>query len=88
MASRLIRLDKNPELRPIGVGEVLMRIIGKVVMTNLKDEIINSVGSFQACTAHEAVCEIAVHVMQRRTQNPVEPLRWSVLRKQLTAISR
>ena len=56
MASRLICLDKNPELRPIGVGEVLMRVIGKVVMTNLKDEIINSVGLFQACAGHEAVC--------------------------------
>ena len=31
MACRLIPLDKDPGLRPIAVGEVLRRIIGKAV---------------------------------------------------------
>ena len=31
VASRFIPLDKHPEIRPIGVGEVLRRIIGKIV---------------------------------------------------------
>lgn len=40
MACRLIPLDKNPGLRPIGVGEVLRRIIGKVVTYSLRNDVI------------------------------------------------
>ena len=35
---RLIPLDKNPGLRPIGVGEVLRRTAGKVVMKVVKED--------------------------------------------------
>ena len=63
MASRLLPLDKNPGLRPIGVGEVLRRIIRKVVMTSLREEIISSVGSLQVCAGHERGCAAAVHAM-------------------------
>ena len=36
LASKLIPLDKNPGLRPIGIGEVLRRIIGRAVIRNCK----------------------------------------------------
>ena len=38
-------LDKNPELRPIGVSEVIRRIIGKVVVHTPMEDIIRSVGN-------------------------------------------
>ena len=38
-ASRLIPLDKAPGVRPVGVGEVLRRIIGSAVMTILADDV-------------------------------------------------
>ena len=40
-AGRLIPLDKKPGVRPIGVGEVLRRIVGKAIMTALKSDISN-----------------------------------------------
>ena len=39
MACRLIPLDKKPELRPIGVGEVLWRIARKAVTMLFKNDI-------------------------------------------------
>ena len=39
IASRLVPLDKNPGLRSIGLGEVLRRIEGKVVMGIVKDDV-------------------------------------------------
>ena len=63
LACRLIPLDKNPGLRPIGVGEVLRRIIGKVIVSVVRNDIISSVGSLQVCAGHEAGCEAAIHAM-------------------------
>ena len=47
VACRLIPLDKNPGLRPIGVGEILRRITGKIVVSVVKKEAISSTGSLQ-----------------------------------------
>ena len=44
VAFRLISLDKSPGVRPIGVGEVLRRIIGKAILTVLKSDILNVTG--------------------------------------------
>ena len=43
-ACRLIPLDKKPGLRPIGVGEVLRRITGKVIMMIFKKYITDATG--------------------------------------------
>ena len=42
-ANRLIPLEKAPNgIRPIGIGEVLRRIIGKAIVTEIKPEIMES----------------------------------------------
>lgn len=38
LASRLIPLNKDPGLRPIGIREVLRRIIGKIVSKVVKED--------------------------------------------------
>ena len=49
MACRLIPLDRNPGLRPIGIGETLRRILGKAVMTVVKEDVQAAVGNLQLC---------------------------------------
>ncbi|KAL5262366.1 hypothetical protein ACHWQZ_G007921 [Mnemiopsis leidyi] len=61
LASRLIPLDKNPGVRPIGIGEVLRRIMGKCVTWNIKDDIESSAGGLQTCAGHKAGIEAAIH---------------------------
>ena len=62
---RLIPLDKCPGVRPIGIGEVVRRIIGKAVMKIVKYDLQEAVGATQLCAGQEAGCEAAVHAMER-----------------------
>ena len=64
LACRLIPLNKNPGVRPIGVGEVLRRIIGKAVMRVVSADVLQAAGPIQLCTGHQAGCEAAVHGMK------------------------
>ena len=54
-------MDKSPGVRPIGVSEVLRRIIGKAIMTVLKSDILNVTGYQELCAGLESGCEVAAH---------------------------
>ena len=64
-ACRLIPLDKNPGVRPIGVGEVLHRIIGKTISAVFKEEIKEAAGPLQVWAGHSAGSEAAIHAMNQ-----------------------
>ena len=63
LASRLIALDKNPGVRPIGVGEVLRRMVAKAALRITSSDILNAAGSFQLCSGHASGCEAGIHAM-------------------------
>ena len=65
LSCHLIPLDKNPGLGPIGVGEMLRGIVGKVIVYYLQDDIITSVGPLQVYAGQESGCEVAVHAMHK-----------------------
>ena len=56
IACRLILPDKGdkkegkPGVRPIGVGEVLRRLIGKLIIGVIKEDIITAAGPSQTCS--------------------------------------
>ena len=56
----MIPLNKNPGLRPIGGGEVLRRISGKIVMMISKQDVPKAAGSLQACAGQETGAEAAI----------------------------
>ena len=65
LAGRLIPLDKNPGVRPIGVREVLRRIIAKLILRVTKHRIQECAGSLQLCAGQEAGIEAAVHALRK-----------------------
>ncbi|EDO26574.1 predicted protein [Nematostella vectensis] len=70
LASRLIPLNKGKsEVRPIGVGEVLRRIIGKCVTKVLKQDIVESSDSLQVCAGQKSGSEAAVHAVYNLFQH-------------------
>ena len=70
VAGRLIALDKNPGVRPIGVGEVACRIICKAIFTILNFDILEAVGPSQLCAGQDSGCEAAVHAIRHLYSDP------------------
>ena len=68
---RFVALDESPEEirlqvhRPIGIGKVLRRIVGKLIMTLLKPEITQAAGPLQACAGRKGGAKAAVHAMKQ-----------------------
>ena len=50
-------------VRPIGIGEVLRRIIGKAIVTEIKPDLATNAGCLQLCAGQPAGCEAAAHAM-------------------------
>ena len=65
VASRLISLDKCPGVRPIGIGEVARRIIGKAIVRTISSEIQKATGPLQTCAGHLSGCEAAMPAMHQ-----------------------
>ena len=51
-------------MRPIGVGEVLRRIMGKCVTKVTKSDVIDASGSLQVCAGHKSGSKAAIHAMR------------------------
>jgi len=64
LANRGIAIDKFPGLRPVGVGEIVRRIIGKAVMSVTGEKVQEAVGALQLCGGQPAGVESAIHAMR------------------------
>ena len=69
IACRLIPFDKDPgsenlKIRPIGIGEILRRIIGKSIMMFLKPDTADAAGPLQTCAGLSGGADAAIHAMR------------------------
>ena len=60
---RLISLDKNPRVCPIGAGEILRRNAAKVAIAATRNGVITSDKSLQVSARYDAGAEALVHVI-------------------------
>eukprot|EP00117_Sycon_ciliatum_P030620 scpid80331/ scgid24095/ len=65
LACRLIALDKQPGVRPIGAGEVLRRIVAKAILRIASQDVESACGYIQKCTWLPGGIEAAVHTMRQ-----------------------
>ena len=66
LANRGIAIDKGGgALRPVGVGEMVRRIIGKAIMTVTGEKVQEAVGALQLCGGQPAGVEAAIHAMRK-----------------------
>jgi hypothetical protein len=61
MEGRLIALDKQPGVHPIGIKDVACGLVSKWMVELTKEEAAIVCGFDQLCTGHEAGCETAAH---------------------------
>jgi hypothetical protein len=61
MEGRLIALDKQPGVRPIGIKDVACGLVSKVMVELTKEEAAIACGFDQLCVGLEVGCEAATH---------------------------
>ena len=68
-ACRLIPLDKNPGVRPIGVGEIVRRISARVILKCISHDLKALGGNSQLCLGQKSGIEHAIHSLREKFEH-------------------
>ena len=68
MACRLVALDKQPGVRPVGIGEVYRRLMAKIVIDKVGEQATAECGNLNLCAGLPAGIEGAIHAMHEAWQ--------------------
>ena len=64
MSGRIIALEKQPGIRPVGVGETWLRLMAKCLLRMAKPEVKAACGTEQLEGEVEAGIEVTIHAMR------------------------
>jgi hypothetical protein len=70
MACRLVALDKDPGVRPIGIGEIYRRLLAKCLLKVAGAEATAAAGNLNLCAGLAAGIEGAVHAVREAWETP------------------
>ena len=69
LRGREVPLPKGKDdIRPIGIGETLRRIMGRCIMKVVADDVQGACGATQVCAGFEGGCEAAIHATRQMFQ--------------------
>jgi hypothetical protein len=64
MAARLVALDKQPGVRPVGIGEIYRRLFAKCLLKAIGSQATAACGNYNLCAGLPAGIEGAVHAVR------------------------
>ena len=70
MAGRLVALDKQPGVRPVGIGSIFRRLMAKCVIKAIGRQATTVCGSLNLCAGLPAGIEGAVHAVREHSNPP------------------
>ena len=70
MANCLIAIDKQPGVRPVGCGEIMRRLMAKVVIASCGEEATEACGNVNLCAGLKAGIEGAYHAIREAFDPP------------------
>ena len=77
VSCRLIVLDKNPIVRPIGNGDTARRIISKAILNIFREDIQEAAGCLQLCAGQISGNEEVVHAVRVQKEETKKKLKHS-----------
>ena len=67
---RLVVLDKCPDVRPIGIGEVMRRITGRIIVDCHRQDLTSLGGNMPLCLGQKCGIEHAIHSLLHSFDDP------------------
>ena len=67
---RLVALDKCLGVRPIGIGEVMRLITGRIIVDCIRQDLTSLCGNMQLCPGQKCDIEHAIHSLHHSLHDP------------------